>query len=175
MSNVSEHDTKTAMRDESAFDVDTLIGNFCADAGELARTSLDSPEFGVLVLAGREGSSEYWSELFDRKEAAGVSTAAWMAFGIEAFISSSVSLPSVMALASPVWIGVKDGPLARVADGVLLRVFDLDSDGDWRDFLAFRTGGDSDGVQLTPWWVETVGFGRAVMSRAVGTCEDDDE
>jgi hypothetical protein len=174
MSNVSEHDTRTVAHEETAFDVDTLIGNFCEDAAELARTSLDSPEFGVLVMAGREGSSGYWSKLFDRKEATGVTTAAWMADAIEAFISSYVSLPSVVAVASPAWIGDEDGPFAPVADGVLLRVFDLDSAGDRRDFFAFRTGGDSDGVQLTPWWLETIGFGRAVMSSAID-CEADDE
>lgn len=162
MSTVSEHLAKTVAHEESTIDVETLIANFGADAAELARTSLDSPEFGVLVMVGREGSSEYCSELFDRKKAAGVTTAAWLKTAIETFISNCVSLPSVVAVASPAWtrrvatfqntpIGDEDALAAPAADGALLRIFDLNRAGGRRDFIAFRADSDSDGIQLTPW------------------------
>jgi hypothetical protein len=161
MSTVSKHHTKTVAYEESAIDVDLLIAQFCADAGEVARKSFDSPEFGVLVMAGREGSSGYVRKLFDGEEASGVTTDAWMALATQAFISGCVSLPSVVALAQPAWLGDADSPTAPAAgpDFVWLRVFDLADDDVERDFVVFRAGGDGDGVQLTP-WVESVGFVR---------------
>ena len=176
MSNVSELNTRTIAHEESAIDADLLIAQFCADAGKVARTSFDSLEFGVLVLAGREGSSGYARKLLDDEEARGVTTDTLTAAAIQAFVSGCASLPSVVALVSPAWLGDEDGPTAPAAapDFILLRVFDLAGDDDERDFVAFRAGGADDGAQLTP-WVETVGFAPVVMSRAVGTCEGDDE